>query len=153
MDGARYMSFIIEKLSVHTIVRFGLMFQRNMTVSRGHRAHFSCVENVVCRAQRVQLDNGWQPRAKVHKRSVHVRSRESAQTTKTTNHSTFKTMPPWRRGRTTESEHASKNTTDAHALCNVRSNGDRLENGSGSCFVFGCWARCSRQQRENRRMR
>ena len=83
MDGTGYMSFIIAKLSVHTNVRFGLMFQRNMTLSRchPHHPHFSCLENVVCRAQRVQLDSGWQPRAKVHKRSVHVPSRESAQTT------------------------------------------------------------------------
>ena len=35
--------FIIAKLSVHTLVRFGLVFQRSVTLSRchPHRAHFS----------------------------------------------------------------------------------------------------------------
>ena len=135
------MSFIIAKLLVHTNVRFGLVFQRNMTLSRchprhAHHAHFSWWENVVCRAQRVQLHSGWQPRAKVHKKLVRMQSRESAQTTKTTNRSMFNTMTPWRRARTTESQNASKNITDGHALCNVRGNDDSLANGSGSSLSF-----------------
>ena len=52
------------------------------------------------------------------------------------NHSTFSTMPAWRRAKTTESQNASKNTTDGHALCNVRGNDNSLANGSGSSLSF-----------------
>ena len=100
----------------------------------------SHVENFVCRAQRVQLDNRWQPRALVHKRSVHVPSRESAQTTKNTKpqyvqyNANMETRQDDRIGKRTLKH--NENTTDGHARCNVRGNGDSLENESGSSLSF-----------------
>ena len=136
MDGAGYMSFIIAKLSVHTTIRFGLVFQRSMTLSRCHRF-------LVCGKRCVPSATRPARRALVHKRSVHVPSRESAQPTKTTNHMTFSTMPAWRRARTTESENASEtqvktSPTGTHsAMSEVMTTHSKTEVDILKFFFFG----------------
>ena len=137
--------FIIAKLSVHTLVRFGLVFQRSVTLPLPPSPCLllMCGKRCVPSATRPTRQQVATTSPGTQEVGGMCGPMNQLKRPKPQNHSLFNAMRTWRRGRTTESENACENTmktppTGTHAaMSEVMATHSKTEVDRVSFLVVG----------------